>query len=842
MGSKTRKISNSERLPSQAPQLIEGLLADVRSGDLTRALETINSNREIVGRHEFASYLAGLIFATLGDDLKAREHFSRAIALNPTHAQALYGRAVALQKSGQIEASISDFEKTLQLDPSNADAWFHYGAANQILQIFDEALSAYSKALELAPDNASALGNRALTYHALGRDQEAVLDYNRAIALAPCDKTCWYNRAVSQTRIGDIEAGLSSFEEAFRLDQTYLAAADGAIFALFKLRRFERAIGLCDKVLSSEPSHGAALFTKGNSLHELKHYTEALTAFDQAMALAPENPKILTNRGMTLFELGRFEEARASAEAAIEVEPKLALAWRCKGSVELRLALLDDALRSFETALTLNEGDADVLCGRAITLKELSRYEEAIADFDRALALNPNHLEAKANKGTLLLLLGHFENGLELFEHRWIYNDTPKSEVTFAWPEWRGEEIEGKSLIVFDEAGLGDALHYYRFLPLLVEAGARVSFESRSSLRRLLEGQDPRIEFIEKAQPETPYDYCITLCSLPRIFGTRVTNIPFWTYLEADPERVAMWDRRLGKEGFKVGVCWNGSSHPKSDKMRNAPLSSFAPFAAIKGVRLISLQKNSGVEEIELLSPEFEIEILGEDFDAGPDAFLDTAAVIENLDLVITIDTSVAHLAGALGKPVWIALKHVPEWRWLLNRDDSPWYPTARLFRQTSRAKWDDVFERMALALEVVLRERAADLTAPILMPGSIGELIDKLTILEIKSENISDSAKLANVAYELELLQELKASKRLSGSELDELTIALKETNLALWDIEERIRRCEARQDFGQEFIQLARSVYKENDRRASLKRNINLLCGSRIVEEKFYCNAAKT
>jgi tetratricopeptide (TPR) repeat protein len=834
---KRKKSSLAPALSSpQTTGLLSSLLADIRAGDVSRALKQIDDHRKLVDQNGFASYLAGLLRVAIGDDLEALNHFDRAIALNPNQAAALYARAMALQKAGRVEASILDYERTLRLDPANADAWFNYGAAQHLTQHFDDALTAYSKALELSPNNPTILAGRALTLHALNRDGEAIDDYDRAIALDPCDKVNWRNRAVSQMRIGDIEAALASFDEAFRLDPAYLAAADGAMFALFKLRRFEKALSLCDTVLASEPAHIAALFTKGNSLHELKRFPEAAAAFDEAIALAPKDTKILANRGMTLFELGRLEEAHASALAAISLDGDFALAWRCRGTVELRLARTEDALRSFEAALALAEHDPDVLCGRAIALKELARFDEAIADFDRALAIDPNHFEVKANKGALLLLLGRFDQGLELFEHRWILNGAPKSTAIHAWPEWRGEDIEGKNLLVFDEAGLGDALQYYRYLLLLVEAGAHVAFQCRASLRRLLADQEPRIEFIDEAAPGASYDFCITLCSFPRIFGTRLTNIPAWTYLRADPDRVAMWAERLGAEGFKVGLSWHGSSHSKSDLSRNAPLASFASLSAIEGVRLISLQKNVGVEQVDFAPSGMRIETLGADFDAGPDAFVDTAAVIENLDLVITVDTSIAHLAGALGKPVWIAIKNVPEWRWLLDRDDSPWYPTARLFRRSNRGKWSDVFERMAQGLEVLLRKPAADRASAILIPGSVGELIDKLTILEIKSENIADTAKHANVAYELELLLDLKKSAGFTGPELDELATALKATNRTLWDIEDEIRKCEARQDFGQKFINLARSVYKENDRRASLKRNINLLCGSSIVEEKSY------
>ncbi|MFY9642755.1 MAG: DUF6165 family protein, partial [Rhodomicrobium sp.] len=227
----------------------------------------------------------------------------------------------------------------------------------------------------------------------------------------------------------------------------------------------------------------------------------------------------------------------------------------------------------------------------------------------------------------------------------------------------------------------------------------------------------------------------------------------------------------------------------------------------------------------------------GKDFDSGPHAFLDTAAVMANLDLIISVDTSVAHLAGAMGRPVLVALKHVPEWRWMLNRNDSPWYPAMRLFRQSAKGDWNGVFAEMARAVEAMTAERAAHpLPAALHIPAAVGELLDKIAILEIKAERIPGPRQRANVERELALLQELRRSQEISGVHLDALAADLKRTNLALWDIEDAIRRCERLGDFGPGFIELARSVYKENDKRAALKREINMLCASAIVEEKYF------
>jgi hypothetical protein len=265
-------------------------------------------------------------------------------------------------------------------------------------------------------------------------------------------------------------------------------------------------------------------------------------------------------------------------------------------------------------------------------------------------------------------------------------------------------------------------------------------------------------------------------------------------------------------------------------------LQAFAPLARVPGVRLISLQKNVGIEQLAGVPPEMTVETLGDDFDAGTDAFVDTVAVMMNLDLVITSDTAIAHLAGALGRTVWIAMRHVPDWRWIPRGETTPWYPSARLFLQSRLgAGWDEVFDRMAHELARLAGTPAsADARMP-LVPISIGELIDRMTILEIKAERIDDADKVANVRRELDLLAGVRGGAALDG-EVARLKQELRAVNELLWEIEDLIRACEREQFFGDEFIALARGVYKTNDRRSALKRQINELSGSAIVEEKAY------
>ena len=404
-----------------------------------------------------------------------------------------------------------------------------------------------------------------------------------------------------------------------------------------------------------------------------------------------------------------------------------------------------------------------------------------------------------------------------------------------AFQTWRGPGPRGKRVLVLNDHGLGDTIQFFRYLPMMAAAGVDATFVCPPRLRRLLSSKAKARFADSPAGQGAQFDAQIAISSLPRAFGTRLETIPAAVpYLAAEPALRDIWRQRIGAEGFKIGVVWQGNPDPEADRARSMPLAALAPLAEIAGVRLISLQKGFGEEQLANLPPSMRVETLGENFDVGADGFIDTAAAMTCLDLVVTCDTSIAHLAGALALPVWVALKSDAEWRWMTERADSPWYPTMRLFRQSRRGVWADVFE--AMASEVAgLAERSA---APgmVSTPCSLGELIDKITILRIKTERIGEANKLANVHRELALLEQMAHEEGASGPSVCLLTDKLAAVNGRLWAIEDAIRTCEREGDFGPRFVALARSVYCENDTRAAIKRAINTLANSALVEEKSY------
>jgi hypothetical protein len=388
---------------------------------------------------------------------------------------------------------------------------------------------------------------------------------------------------------------------------------------------------------------------------------EALRAYRDAARLKPDLPDLFNNLGTALRNIGALEEAEQRLREAVRRAP----------------------------------GDAAAQLNLSSVLKELGKTADAESLLRDAIGRHPSDPVLLYNLSLLLLLLGRDQEAWPGWEQRFAARAIPSRGLP--QPQWNGEPLNGRTLLVYAEQGLGDTIQFCRYLPALNTTGGKVIFESPPGLRRLLSTLPHVPPLVVPGDTLPPLDLVCPLMSVPARTGAAIpaTN----PYLFAEPGRIARWRERLGTHGFKIGIAWQGNPGRIEDRGRSVKLREFAPLAAIPGVRLISLQKNDGVEQLEE-GPA--VETLGPDFDVGPDRFLDTAAVMMNVDLVVTSDTSIPHLAGALGRPVWVALRKVPDWRWLLDRSDSPWYPSMRLFRQTERDDWAPVFGAIAAAIRTI--------------------------------------------------------------------------------------------------------------------------------------------
>ncbi|MGO9742445.1 MAG: tetratricopeptide repeat protein [Roseiarcus sp.] len=523
-------------------------------------------------------------------------------------------------------------------------------------------------------------------------------------AIAPSRAVGLYIEAQSHWRDGDAAAAAVRLDEALRLQPDFAEALAFGAYLLERSGKGETALRFYQRALELKRDMWIAWSNLGKLMFGARRFAEALAAFDEALALRPDEADLLNSRAGALRELGRLADSERAARRALVARPDHAEAALNLGNALFKQGRPAEALAAYERAGELRASYGEALCGMALSLRALGRLAEARERFREAEALGCR--EAISGGGCLDLMLGDFENGWEGYEARWIAGRSLSEALGARYRQWRGPGAGNERVLVLNDHGLGDTIQFARYLPLIEASGAETTFVLPRRLHRLL-GAASRARLVEAAPEGETFDAQIALSSLPRAFRTRLGAIPGATpYLAAEPDLVASWRRRIGDDGFRIGVVWQGNPDPAADPARSFALAALQPLAAIASPRLISLQKGFGREQIGAAAAELGVETLGDDFDGGPDAFVDTAAAMMSLDLVVACDTSVAHLAGALHRPVWIALKFDAEWRWMRDRDDSPWYPSARLFRQTRAGDWDELFARMARALAERLQSR----------------------------------------------------------------------------------------------------------------------------------------
>ena len=476
----------------------------------------------------------------------------------------------------------------------------------------------------------------------------------------------------------------------------------------FQRGRFAEAVQSISSAIARNPQMPEMRVNRGLALAATGQFEAALADHEAAIALRPEFPQAHQHRADALQALGRADEALAGYDRALALQPTLAAAHASRGDALQALGRYEEAVEAYGHAVALSPKTPLTYFNRGNALRQLGRLGEAAASYASAIALQPDMAVAHHNRGVCLLTLGDFDAGFREYEWRKRAPDAEPGR-TYAQPAWTGlEDLQGRTLFVYPELFLGDVIQFSRYLKLAEGRGARVVLAAPAGLHALLRTLSPTLELVARDADPGPFDYHCALMSLPLAFRTELSSIPAEVpYLAAEPARVARWRERIGPEGLKIGVCWQGSTAPYSTPMqRSFPLRLLEGVARRPGVRLIGLQKHDGLDQLQSLPPGMAVERLGEDFDAGPDAFLDSAAVIASCDLVISADTAMAHLAGALAAPTWIPLPFVPDWRWLTERADSPWYPTARLFRQAAQGEWRQPFGAIETALDILLAER----------------------------------------------------------------------------------------------------------------------------------------
>jgi tetratricopeptide (TPR) repeat protein len=553
---------------------------------------------------------------------------------------------------------------------------------------------------------ARAYRERGLELMQLGQLQAALTSLNEAVRLAPDDYVALNGMGVILLSVNQFPKALACFDRALILQPNDPIAHHNRGLALMSLARPAEARQSFERTLQLAPGSQPSWLWRGKSDLELQRPTAALASFERAKSLAPGDFAAHFQLGIALAQLTRNREALASFTSALACNPRSAEAFNNRGAVAVRLFQPDSALADFQRAIELSPGYVDAYVNYGNTLKGIGRYREALAPLERALALRPGDIEATWSKALLLLSQGDFAGGLPLYESRLQRDPVRGLQRDFNRPRWSGQpSLAGRSVLVHAEQGLGDTLQFARYLRPLEDLGAEVTFEVQPVLMQVLRSLPLRGKLLARGDSLPNTEFHIPLLSLPLALGTRIDTIPGGVpYLSVDPQDLRTWKERLAAlPGRKIGLNWHGN--PRAESLsalqaRSFPLAAAAPLTEVPGITLVSLQKGAGSEQRAQVGFTDRIAQLTDPLHLGPaEIATETAAILQCLDLVITADTALAHLAGALGVQVWIVLQEVADWRWLVDRTDSPWYPTMRLFRQRSTGDWAEVFQRIAREL-----------------------------------------------------------------------------------------------------------------------------------------------
>ena len=647
-------------------------------------------------RHFGALHHLGVAQAQGGKLDNAIRLMRQALELNPRSAEAHNDLGVALEAAGRFEEAVFAYEQALALSPASAETRFNLGNALQALGRHQEAAARFEQTLSLRPDHAEAHNNLGNSLHALGRIEEAIACFERVLAFSPGYAEAHCNLGVSLKAAGRREEAVSRYTEALRIDPRRAETHNNLGDILRDLGRHEEAAGHCRSAIALRPGYAEAHNNLGNALQALDRHEDAIVSYKSAVKLRPDFADAYSNIGNSLQALHRPAEAVASFEKALSLDPDSANAHYNLGRVLNTLERFEPAIVHYEKALAIKPDHVAALfnCGNA--LRYLNRIDEALARFKSAQSIEPDYAEAHWNESLARLLIGDFDSGFEKYEWRWKMKESETSIRRFPQPLWLGDtDVEGATILLHAEQGLGDTIQFCRYAEMVASLGAKVILEVQPRLKSLAATLRGVQQVLARGETLPGFDLHCPILSLPLALGTRLETIPGNVpYLQALPEHVEKWQRRLGaKTKPRVGLAWSGSRHLRGT-YRAIGLERFTPILA-PDVEFVSLTKDIWPSDGTALAAHPEIRR----FESELEDFSDTAALISLLDLVIAVDTSVAHLAGALGKPIWMPLVFWSDWRWLLDREDSPWYPSLRIFRQSRLGDWDRVVERIALEL-----------------------------------------------------------------------------------------------------------------------------------------------
>ena len=665
-----------------------------KAGNFHGAISEYKAIHEKWPNHFDTVQLLGVALAQIGDFSSALQYFDEALLINAESYAVFNNKGNALKAIGKTDAAINCYQSAIALNSNYYEARFNLATLFLEIKNYGEARDQLLKCIELRKNSSRSFYALGVAYSGLKQNENAIKLFGQCLETDNRYTDAYVARGLELIKSKKHEEAIIDLEFALKLNPKNADALLNIGDAHQQINKINDALNYYQKCLAVDPKQYYAFHNMGELYLKRGNYNNAIEMFESALLINPNHHISINSIGSALLSLEKPSDALLKFENALNINPDYTPAINNTGLALMRLEKYSMAAECFKKVINRDPQLADAHNNYGILLQENGEFKKALDCYDNAIKINPNQPEYNWNKSILLLLIGDYSNGWNLYEWRCKNIKTGLTPRPFKEPLWLGfENISGTTILLHAEQGLGDTIHFCRYVGMVKGFGARVILEVQRPLIPLLRSLKGIDSIVAHGDEIPHFDYHIPLLSLPLAFKTTAESIPIpIPYLYTEKSRVSKWKSYLGDRGFKIAVCWKGSNIGRS----------FSPtylekISKIKNVRLISVQKLDNCELDECKN--INIEFLPENFDPPNESFLDTAAVMQCCDLVITCDTSIGHIAGALGLKTWIALKFVPDMRWMLGRNDSPWYPSVRLFRQSSIGDWNSVFTEIEVQL-----------------------------------------------------------------------------------------------------------------------------------------------
>jgi tetratricopeptide (TPR) repeat protein len=708
-------LQGTERL---SPRVRAGL-AHHRAGRLLEAAQEYQRALRENGADADALLLLGLLARLTGRRQGAIRLTALAVELRPQSAGFHLSLAQAYLADGNGVAAAVSCRQAVELNPRLAAAWCCLGEAEAARRAYEAAQRAWNTAAGL--DGKSARAERSLGHllARLGRFDEAIVAYRAGLRKAPGDAMLHYALGAALAASEDRRAAKAAYREALRLRPNFPEALLNLGNVHYDEGAFAAAAVCCRKALGLRPTYAKAWCNLGNALQMMGGAREATGCYERTLALDPKTVAARHNLGNAWMARRDYAQAEACFRETLAMDAGRAEHYNSLGNALFQQRRNDEAEACYRKALKMDPGYAAVHTNLANVLMRQSSRAEMIRHYERALELDPKSAGGHYNLALAYLRQGRYAEGWPAHEWRWDFRELRLRRRRFAAPQWRGEALQGATILLHAEQGLGDTLQFVRYAPLVAERGGTVVLEVQPRLVRLLQGLPGVSRVVGRGEQLGDFAWQCPLMSIPLAFGTTVDTIPRRIpYVRADEEEIRAARQRFAGTGFRVGLAWAGNSQYRSDEQRSMPLRALLPLADVPRITWFSLQFGPACGQMRAAGERFPLI----DASSASRDLAETAALMATLDLVITVDTSVAHLAGAMGVPLWVVLPHLADWRWMEERADSPWYPQARLFRQPAPGDWASAVGRMRWDLERSINGPIGDECAGAASGGTAGD------------------------------------------------------------------------------------------------------------------------